>query len=378
MRERDTTNLDDIRRSLRLGMGPCQGGFCIYRATGILHGVEQLDALQANDSLRYFLAGALEGRLADPLRRPAAPGAPGRLDLPGPARRGAPAGVTSTGWAAPSYDVLVIGAGLAGLSAAARLAEGGAKVMLIAKGVGATHLGPGTIDVLGYAGAEDARRAPGRGARRPRRRPPVRAARRRRRRRAERRLVQAPVRRRPARRLPLPRLARGERRAADDGRRARSRRRSSPRRWPRATCARTRLDADRRLLRAARLPRRLPRRQRRRAAACRRARWCIDRRVDGRPRPTAWGSRGRSTTPSGARLRSSTRSRPSAGSTARRGSASPPALGAEDPHKRLAATCRSASGGRSSRSRRCRRRCPGCASSGRCATGCGRTAGGSS
>ena len=54
MRERDTTNLDDIRRSLRLGMGPCQGGFCIYRATGILHGVEQLDALQANDSLRSF------------------------------------------------------------------------------------------------------------------------------------------------------------------------------------------------------------------------------------------------------------------------------------------------------------------------------------
>jgi len=63
--------------------------------------------------------------------------------------------VTSTGWAAPSYDVLVIGAGLAGLSAAARLAESGAKVMLIAKGVGATHLGPGTIDVLGYAGGED-------------------------------------------------------------------------------------------------------------------------------------------------------------------------------------------------------------------------------
>ena len=63
--------------------------------------------------------------------------------------------MTSTGWAAPSYDVLVIGAGLAGLSAAARLAESGAKVMVIAKGVGATHLGPGTIDVLGYAGAED-------------------------------------------------------------------------------------------------------------------------------------------------------------------------------------------------------------------------------
>jgi glycerol-3-phosphate dehydrogenase len=61
MRERETTNLDDIRRSLRLGMGPCQGGFCIYRATGILHGVEQLDALQANDSLKHFLQERWKG-----------------------------------------------------------------------------------------------------------------------------------------------------------------------------------------------------------------------------------------------------------------------------------------------------------------------------
>ena len=37
IKRRDTTNLDDIRRLLRLAMGPCQGGFCIYRATGILH-----------------------------------------------------------------------------------------------------------------------------------------------------------------------------------------------------------------------------------------------------------------------------------------------------------------------------------------------------
>jgi glycerol-3-phosphate dehydrogenase len=61
MRARDTTNLDDIRRSLRLGMGPCQGGFCIYRATGILHGVEQLDAAEANDSLRHFLQERWKG-----------------------------------------------------------------------------------------------------------------------------------------------------------------------------------------------------------------------------------------------------------------------------------------------------------------------------
>lgn len=49
------------------------------------------------------------------------------------------------------YDVVVIGAGTAGLTAGARLAEGGARVCVLAKGVGSTHLAPGTIDVLGYA-----------------------------------------------------------------------------------------------------------------------------------------------------------------------------------------------------------------------------------
>jgi glycerol-3-phosphate dehydrogenase subunit B len=50
-----------------------------------------------------------------------------------------------------SYDTVVIGAGLAGLTAALRLAEAGQRVAVLAKGVGATHLAPATIDVLGYA-----------------------------------------------------------------------------------------------------------------------------------------------------------------------------------------------------------------------------------
>jgi glycerol-3-phosphate dehydrogenase len=61
MRRRGTENLDDIRRSLRLGMGPCQGGFCIYRATGILHGVDRLDGEQASASLRSFLQERWKG-----------------------------------------------------------------------------------------------------------------------------------------------------------------------------------------------------------------------------------------------------------------------------------------------------------------------------
>jgi glycerol-3-phosphate dehydrogenase subunit B len=49
------------------------------------------------------------------------------------------------------FDVVVIGAGTAGLVAATRLAQSGARVCVIAKGIGSTHLAPATIDVLGYA-----------------------------------------------------------------------------------------------------------------------------------------------------------------------------------------------------------------------------------
>jgi glycerol-3-phosphate dehydrogenase len=61
MVRRQTTNLDDIRRTLRLGMGPCQGGFCIYRATGILHAFEHLDQRAANSSLLDFLQERWKG-----------------------------------------------------------------------------------------------------------------------------------------------------------------------------------------------------------------------------------------------------------------------------------------------------------------------------
>jgi glycerol-3-phosphate dehydrogenase subunit B len=48
-------------------------------------------------------------------------------------------------------EVVVVGAGLAGLTAALRLAEAGKPTTLVSKGVGATHLSPAGIDVLGYA-----------------------------------------------------------------------------------------------------------------------------------------------------------------------------------------------------------------------------------
>ena len=51
-----------------------------------------------------------------------------------------------------SYDTVVVGAGLAGLTAALRLTEHGQRVLVVARGVGATHLAPATVDVLGYLG----------------------------------------------------------------------------------------------------------------------------------------------------------------------------------------------------------------------------------
>ena len=59
--------------------------------------------------------------------------------------------MTATAPPAAAYDAVVIGAGVAGLSAAVRAAEAGARVLVLAKGIGSTHLAPGTIDVLGYA-----------------------------------------------------------------------------------------------------------------------------------------------------------------------------------------------------------------------------------
>jgi glycerol-3-phosphate dehydrogenase len=61
MRRRGTQNLNDFRRLLRVGMGPCQGGFCIYRATGILHGLDGLSAEQANEALLAFLQERWKG-----------------------------------------------------------------------------------------------------------------------------------------------------------------------------------------------------------------------------------------------------------------------------------------------------------------------------
>lgn len=53
------------------------------------------------------------------------------------------------------HDLLVIGAGISGLTAALTAAQEGMQVRVVAKGMGALHWSAGTIDVMGYTSAGD-------------------------------------------------------------------------------------------------------------------------------------------------------------------------------------------------------------------------------
>ncbi|HSQ25818.1 MAG TPA: glycerol-3-phosphate dehydrogenase subunit GlpB, partial [Anaerolineales bacterium] len=181
----NSQTLDDIRRDVRLGMGPCQGGFCSYRAAGLLHELRHPEVEKTNASLRDFLQerwkgmhpilwgqqlrqsrlneliylnvlnvehlpGPISTRLAsEPYTPPTLPGNKEnaqRLDDPNPSII---VSLPQTFTGAP-LDVLVIGAGLAGLVAGWHACKLGKKTRLISKGFGATHWSAGCIDVLGY------------------------------------------------------------------------------------------------------------------------------------------------------------------------------------------------------------------------------------
>jgi glycerol-3-phosphate dehydrogenase len=51
-----TVTLDDLRRDIRLGMGPCQGGFCTYRAVGILHEISEASIAEDADGSAWDVA----------------------------------------------------------------------------------------------------------------------------------------------------------------------------------------------------------------------------------------------------------------------------------------------------------------------------------
>lgn len=53
--------IDDIRRDVRVGMGPCQGGFCTYRVAAIWHELQETPIEETNVTLRDFLQERWKG-----------------------------------------------------------------------------------------------------------------------------------------------------------------------------------------------------------------------------------------------------------------------------------------------------------------------------
>ena len=60
--QRPRSGIDDLRRVLRVGMGPCQGGFCAFRTAGLLHGAGMYDRAQADFTLRSFVQERWKGQ----------------------------------------------------------------------------------------------------------------------------------------------------------------------------------------------------------------------------------------------------------------------------------------------------------------------------
>lgn len=187
-------SIDDLRRQVRLGMGPCQGGFCTFRAAGLLHQLGSTDAAGSNNALRDFLserwkglvpvlwgvqlrqerldeliylsllnADHLPGRAVTPYSPipyvpPSDLSVPAQLPSLHPPEMPHPAGSSRSGPAAT--EILVIGAGLAGLCAAWQAARNGRKVRLVAQGHGSLYFHAGCIDVLGYQADSDGQALP--------------------------------------------------------------------------------------------------------------------------------------------------------------------------------------------------------------------------
>ncbi|MCK5199161.1 MAG: FAD-dependent oxidoreductase, partial [Spirochaetales bacterium] len=59
--ETGTKNIGDIQHRTRLGMGPCQGGFCTYRALGMMQEMGQVTPDESLDTLKRFLQRRYKG-----------------------------------------------------------------------------------------------------------------------------------------------------------------------------------------------------------------------------------------------------------------------------------------------------------------------------
>ncbi|MBI1257790.1 MAG: anaerobic glycerol-3-phosphate dehydrogenase subunit A [Chloroflexi bacterium] len=162
----EVVELNDLRRDLRLGMGPCQGGFCAYRAACVRHetlhetpehttqllsdfverrfgGVKPL--LWGHNLRQALLAEHIYGRIVGVVGGGDVGAHPGELRShvrPPQAKLGRHTGLPLQ----KPTRIVVVGAGLAGLTAALIAVEAGAKVEVVAQGQGALTLHPGWIE----------------------------------------------------------------------------------------------------------------------------------------------------------------------------------------------------------------------------------------
>jgi glycerol-3-phosphate dehydrogenase len=134
--------LDDLRRRVRIGVGPCQGMGCTRRAATLVAEELRQDAAYARWLVDEFLQERWKGC------QPVLKGAQVRQEE---LTRAIYLGVESYGArsappeAVPT-DVLVIGGGLAGTMAALAATAAGRQVTLVRAGYGATALSSGGVD----------------------------------------------------------------------------------------------------------------------------------------------------------------------------------------------------------------------------------------
>jgi glycerol-3-phosphate dehydrogenase len=191
---RQAFTLSDLRRDTRLGMGPCQGGFCTLRAAGIGHKIGKLPVQTINQMMveyveerwkgvkpvlwgqqlkqeylnAYIFKGLLQLHRLQPsnagdiytnhpeYESPHVDGSSGDQDFSRTETVVAakPRMHTKPIRRTMEFDVVAIGMGLAGLVAAWRLAMRGLRVAVIAKGMGSLFFSSGCIDLLGYHNGE--------------------------------------------------------------------------------------------------------------------------------------------------------------------------------------------------------------------------------
>jgi glycerol-3-phosphate dehydrogenase len=61
IRKTGTRKVGDIQHRTRLGMGPCQGGGCTFRALGIMNDMSVISPEQSMEMLRGFLQRRYKG-----------------------------------------------------------------------------------------------------------------------------------------------------------------------------------------------------------------------------------------------------------------------------------------------------------------------------